>query len=175
MLPFIIGILVLWLVIHVAHNLVHRRQNTSVLPIQHNIRRSKATVTLKSLHLKVQTTSFNRLHDVLTTRLQKNGYGTILESFYDLGTFICAFGMTVAIGLLVWTFIGLIQDLRHSNVPHLFTKRDLSDEEHIFVKPIVCNGCPQLPPADCAASGPYCTSQFSARHHCGSIFVTIYP
>lgn len=67
---------------------------------------SSVQITLKKLHLRVQTTAWNRTHDQLASRLANKHSvkrKALLTRIYDGGCVLGLAGMIVALCLLLWT------------------------------------------------------------------------
>lgn len=99
----------IWLAIHTLNELLlSRSRSLSLLPTPTSVasRASSTQVLVKKLHLRIQTTRWNILHDKLAARLASRRslrLKTILAAFYDVGSVLGLLGMISAIGLLLWT------------------------------------------------------------------------
>ena len=111
-----------WLFIHFIHRFyIHTDKSRGILPTSlTNRKRFSTTITLKILHLRVESTAFNFHHDVLShqfTRSPTARLPTALRAAFDLGIVISLLGMVVALALLSWTFMLLARRLMADLVP----------------------------------------------------------
>ncbi|KAL1731394.1 hypothetical protein EV714DRAFT_236210 [Schizophyllum commune] len=105
------GIAVFWILVHAANKVYLSRSPGPTLPAFVPRRRGTGNtyVTIDRLHLRVQTTYLNDVHDLFAQWSLKNPrLRQILLSFYDLGTAACCVGALTALGLLLWTTWGLL-------------------------------------------------------------------
>lgn len=119
----------IWLVIHVLNKfLLIRSRDLSLLPTASFGSRIPTTrIFLKKLHLRVQTTAWNRHHEKLAARLagkQSLKAKTLLAGFYDAGSALGLLGMIGAIGLLLWTTRDIALSL-HENLTHDSDRHDV--------------------------------------------------
>lgn len=106
----VISIIVAWVLIHLfVRSLAN--DDASILPTTTRgrsgfPRSSKTDVTVKYVHLKIETTRWNRLHDWASQRLASKRHAKQragLKLFYDAGVVVGGLGMLAAIGLVSWT------------------------------------------------------------------------
>ena len=105
------GIAVFWILVHAANKVYLSRSQGPTLPAFVPRRRGTGNtyVTIDRLHLRVQTTYLNDVHDLFAQWSLKNPQlRHILASFYDLGTTACCVGALTALCLLLWTTWGLL-------------------------------------------------------------------
>ncbi|KIM76861.1 hypothetical protein PILCRDRAFT_825840 [Piloderma croceum F 1598] len=106
----------LWLVIHAVHNARTHKAHVPLLPTTspHLRANSQTHITLKHLHIHIQTTAWNPAHERLAALLASKHYGRVkkvLIAFYDLGAGMGVVGMGVGVGVLLWTFWELVVGL----------------------------------------------------------------
>ena len=143
----------LWLVIHALNYFILTCHRPSVLPTFTTPRNRNTTqITLKHIHLRIQTTAWNSAHERLTSRLARKRYDAVRKGmclFYNLGSGAGVVGMVLVICILGWTLGGLAVRLvrrfavREDGVNGI-VKRALEDTHVVqtvrttsFIKPIV--------------------------------------
>ncbi|KAH7890390.1 hypothetical protein F5I97DRAFT_1799357 [Phlebopus sp. FC_14] len=115
-----------WLVIHAFKH--SSKRSNPVLPLSQG-RRQITDVTVRNLNLRVKTQAFNALHDGLSNFLLSGASRQLRQAFlwfYDLGSFLSAIGMLVALGLLAWTTITLsasVLEQRSATTSGVLSKR----------------------------------------------------
>ncbi|KAI5825233.1 hypothetical protein K523DRAFT_251549 [Schizophyllum commune Tattone D] len=105
------GIAVFWILVHAANKVYLSRSQGPTLPafVPRQRRTGSTNITVDGLHLRVQTTYLNDVHDLFAQWSLKNPQlRRVLASFYDLGTAACCAGALTALGLLLWTTRGLL-------------------------------------------------------------------
>ncbi|KAF5381612.1 hypothetical protein D9615_005501 [Tricholomella constricta] len=101
----------IWAAIYAIYHLLKPSKAQSLLPFTTNARHgrrnvwkeSATQVTLKGLHLRIQTTIWNLRHDLLAMSLQSPSNAPLsqaLKFFYDLGFVMGLIGMLCALGFL---------------------------------------------------------------------------
>lgn len=117
LITLVYSVLLLWAIIHLIHRLITRHGHhtsrgilpsdaSSRVPRRSWLNRSHYRVTLQPVHLRLETTGFNDLHDTLASYLtkQRNSFSrNALVLFYNIGSMAGAVGMLAALGLLVVT------------------------------------------------------------------------
>ncbi|KAI5886689.1 uncharacterized protein SCHCODRAFT_02517320 [Schizophyllum commune H4-8] len=106
-----LGITAFWILVHATNQLYLSRSEGSTLPAFAPRRRrtGNITVSVDRLHLRVQTTRLNSVHDLFAQWSSKNlRLRRVLSGFYNLGTAACCMGVLTALGLLLWTTWGLL-------------------------------------------------------------------
>lgn len=105
----------IWFAIYAVYGcLLRRTHDASLLPTpsstgprrRDSFTTSSVQIGLKKMHLRVQTTAWNKAHDRLASRLankHSNKSKTFLKQFYNGGCFLGLAGMIIALGLLPWT------------------------------------------------------------------------
>ena len=113
------AISVFWLALHAIRSFLSKRTtDSSILPSStgSHLRRSSISwfnashvrVTLHAVHLKIETTGFNALHDAWAAQIRKANralFRRVITAFYDVGSVAGVLGMIAALGLLwvtVW-------------------------------------------------------------------------
>lgn len=144
-------VLLSWLLIHFIHRFyIPTDRSRGILPTSlTNRKRFSTTITLKTLHLRVESTAFNFHHDVLSHRLTRSPTArlpTVLRVAFDLGIVISLLGMVVALAMLSWTFILLARRLMADLFPpspdiHTHVKRAYQND---YITPTL----PARAPAD---------------------------
>ncbi|KAH9942695.1 hypothetical protein B0H21DRAFT_750382 [Amylocystis lapponica] len=110
----VVGLALSWLAIHLARRCAHRRASHASLPGAHSrsIRGSRWSasthwqVSAHQLSIRVQTTAFNDLHDLVTAALAKPHnlrWRSLLSRFYDVGSVLGVVGLVGALCILIWT------------------------------------------------------------------------
>ncbi|KAH7919843.1 hypothetical protein BV22DRAFT_1099015 [Leucogyrophana mollusca] len=92
-----------WLVVHGVKVLSRRWK--PLLPLSQGRRRS-TEITVKNVHLRIQTTIFNARHDALSAHFASREYLHVKQAicyFYHVGSFLGVIGMLGAFALLLWT------------------------------------------------------------------------
>jgi S2P endopeptidase len=115
-------VLLCWLLIHFIYRFyIPADKSRGILPTSlTNRKRISTTITLRTLHLRVESTAFNFHHDALSHRLTRSSTArlpTTLRAAFDLGIVISLLGMVVALALLSWTFMLLARRLVADLVP----------------------------------------------------------
>lgn len=106
MLGLLYSLVLLWAIIYAVNK---RRQGQSCrlsLPVYGNLRTQAARcqVKLRPLHLIIETTAFNQIHDKFAWTLLRNpALKDVLKSFYDFGAALGVVGMMGGVGMLLWT------------------------------------------------------------------------
>ena len=100
-----LSLTIFWLAIHALSTLFPN--HTTLLPTTApRLRASSTHITVKHLHLRIQTTTWNSVHDQLATRLASKPFRRArkaLNCFYDIGSVVGVLGMVVGVGVLIWT------------------------------------------------------------------------
>ncbi|KAI0260777.1 hypothetical protein BC834DRAFT_509596 [Gloeopeniophorella convolvens] len=131
-LAFVFFLSCFWSALHaVRHLLASRGKTPSLLPISFGARRrTSTTVTLKGLHLSIESTVFNSNHDALNLWLSRRRtarFRKSLQVLFDAGVAISLLGMVIALVLLAWTFVQLARSIMIDSAPQeeasLHTKR----------------------------------------------------
>lgn len=115
-------VLLCWLFIHFIYRFyIPADKSRGILPTSlTNRKRISTTITLRTLHLRVESTAFNFHHDALSHQLTRSPNArlpTALRAAFDLGIVISLMGMVVALALLSWTFMLLARRLMADLVP----------------------------------------------------------
>lgn len=102
------SMLVFWSLLHVFNRLLRRRNQRAVLPSNLSKRKlgSSIDISLRYVHLHIQTTSCNALHDRFATLLASKRYTRYkmaLSWFYRVGCLAAVAGMMGACVILLWT------------------------------------------------------------------------
>lgn len=126
-----------WLIVHGLQRIFHHKRDKShgsILPSNNRsgfwresrLRRTRddwnCSVTIGFLRARIETTSWNEVHDKFLTRLKRKRYPgegrerVWLERVYSIGFGIGVIGMVVALGILVWTSWSLSRPLFLYNV-----------------------------------------------------------
>jgi S2P endopeptidase len=120
----------LWAVIHALTYLLRLSRSRSLLPVAFPrsryssiVWRSSSTkLTLKKLHLRLETTAWNLKHDSLANLLVKRkSWARCLTYFYNVGTVLAVLGMAGSLGILLFTCSPLLE---------IFSLGKLPDEAH---------------------------------------------
>lgn len=103
-----LAILFFWSLLHVFNRLLRHRNRLIVLPwnLSHGKLRSRINVSLRHVHLHIQTTICNSLHDRFTALLASKKYKkykTVLSWFYEFGCLASIVGMVGACAMLSWS------------------------------------------------------------------------
>lgn len=103
-----IAVLIFWSLLHVFNRLLRRKNQRVVLPSNLSKRRfgNRIDASLRYVHLHIQTTSCNPLHDRFTALLASKRYkqcNTALSWFYSFGCLAAVVGLIGACIILLWT------------------------------------------------------------------------
>jgi S2P endopeptidase len=116
---------------------------------------STTQVSLKSFHLRLQTTAWNVQHDILATKLGRERslfFSQALRGFYDLGSAFGMLGMLAGLVLLSWSCslstLSLTRKITRNNATPDSVSRELArrgfegtaillPEYESYIKPIV--------------------------------------
>lgn len=130
----VISVLVFWSLLHVFNRFLRRRNQRAVLPSNLSKRKlgSPIDISLRYVHLHIQTTSCNPLHDRFATLLASKRYKrykTALSWFYRVGFLAAVAGMIGACVILLWTCGTLAWNTvkapnQKTLTPHSHEKRD---------------------------------------------------
>lgn len=141
----------IWTTVHVVHYCLNSSRDQPLLPSSRPSRRrnsSGTSVILNKFHLRIQTSSWNSLHDVLTNRFaRRRTLRKIIINFYNVGSIMGVLGMLGATVLMIWTCYQTAMLLLKSSAPPapieapLLVKRGLDTTSSLssetFVRPIV--------------------------------------
>lgn len=106
MLGLLYSLLLLWAVIYAINKRRQGKSGRLPLPVYGTPRTQGAQcqVKLKPLHLIVETTAFNQIHDKFAWALLRNPtLKDALKSFYGFGAALGIVGMLGGTGMLLWT------------------------------------------------------------------------
>ena len=129
-------VLIFWSSLHGLKRVLRRRSQRAVLPW--NLSRSRLasgiTISLRHVHLHIQTTSCNSLHDRFASCLASKQYKksrAALSLFYRLGYFSAILGMFGASIILSWTCCSLAWRMftspkQTTSTVYNYSKRDTS-------------------------------------------------
>ncbi|KAG2004629.1 hypothetical protein CC2G_003164 [Coprinopsis cinerea AmutBmut pab1-1] len=84
------------------------------LGINLNLDSGNTEVTLKNVHLRIETSAFNEVHDRFTAwflKRRRAGLTRAVKRLYDVGTVVCVAGMVVGVAGLVWVVGSGIGDM----------------------------------------------------------------
>ncbi len=103
-----LALLFFWSLLHVVNRLLQHSSRLIVLPWSLGRRKlsSRIDVSLRHVHLHIQTTTCNPLHDRFTALLaskQYKQYKTLLSWFYWFGYLAAIVGMVGACAMLSWS------------------------------------------------------------------------
>ncbi|KAH7911755.1 hypothetical protein BJ138DRAFT_1084989 [Hygrophoropsis aurantiaca] len=122
-----------WLIVHGFKHLSRRQK--LLLPLS-RIRRQRVEITVKNVHLRVQTDVFNTHHDALCAWFANRKYmhtKQILRYFYHIGSIMGVLGMLGVIALLFRTTATLGSSVFYNIVdtghPNNLAKRSFSEGE----------------------------------------------
>lgn len=130
----VLTVFAFWSLLHVFNHLLRRRNQRTVLPSNLSRRKlgSPIDISLRYVHLHIQTTSCNPLHDrfanLLASKRYKR-YKTALSWFYRVGCLAAVAGMIGACVILLWTCGTLAWNTvkapnQSTLTPHSHEKRD---------------------------------------------------
>lgn len=106
MFSVVLLLLIFWAIVYALYYLIHPTQQSSLLPTFSRRSAVSTQVVLTKFHLRVQTTSWNLRHDILSTTLARKQNLKLkksLQHVYDAGSVLGVIGMLGAVGLLLWT------------------------------------------------------------------------
>ena len=106
MFGLLYSLALLWAIIYAVNKRRQEKPGRLPLPVYGTPRAQAAQyqVKLRPLHLTVETTAFNQIHDKFAWTLLRNpALKNALRSFYGFGAALCIIGMLGGVGMLVWT------------------------------------------------------------------------
>jgi hypothetical protein len=127
LLTFVLIVASLWSALHAINYYINIRYQSSILPTTYSSSRSwgvqlsrakgSFAVKLHLLHLKLETTSLNRVHDKLSAYFSHQSYSVrrasslfpaLIRGLYDLGAVFGVLGLLCTIAMLFWTCSELV-------------------------------------------------------------------
>ncbi|KIY66327.1 hypothetical protein CYLTODRAFT_491571 [Cylindrobasidium torrendii FP15055 ss-10] len=140
--------LVFWTIIHLLVRQYSKNNSNAILPTLANPRSRKTNISVQYLHLKVETTTWNALHDSLASAILKRRYQrykSFLHAFYDAGILVGVLGMFCALGLIFYTlfsamqtaFLATVSSPSPRNLLKRATSAAIEQSSNYIVQPII--------------------------------------
>ncbi|KAJ7198766.1 hypothetical protein GGX14DRAFT_699937 [Mycena pura] len=125
---FVLVLLLVWTIIHGTNYLLRLGKAQSLLPTprfaprQLHFWNTRSTqIILNKLHVRIQTSAWNGVHDILSKAVAARSGARVraLIYFYNVGSVAGILGSAISLGLLIWNCGRGLLPLFHNSLVHL--------------------------------------------------------